>query len=127
VERRREPRIEENRPVLLTVFGETDQLICATAIDLCGRGMKIAVEAPLPPNAAVKVEMGDALFLGEVCHCHRQGGGYVVGLDLEHALTGLRDLVRLNERLIDGWHPPASVPVPVAVLIEDECAAGRRR
>ncbi len=71
--------------------------------------MRLSLDRPVPLGSAVKVEFEDALFLGEVCHCTPAETGFVIGLELQHSLVGLRDLARLNRRLVNGWRPPVSV------------------
>jgi hypothetical protein len=117
MERRREPRIEIDHTVQLTVFGTTNVRVPARALDFSGRGLKLAVERAVALGSAVKVETEDSLFLGEVCHCGPAETGFVLGLELQQALVGLRELAILNSRLVEGWQSP--------YLVEDEATAGR--
>ncbi|MGH8247722.1 MAG: hypothetical protein ACREUU_14980, partial [Gammaproteobacteria bacterium] len=71
------------------------------------RGLKLDLAEGLSPGTAVKVEFDDVLLLGEVVHCRRHGFRFTVGLELEHAVYGTRDLARLAEAIRDGHaeHP----------------------
>ena len=77
------------------------RVVAATAVDLSGRGMRLRAPIAVAIRAAVKAETSDALFLGEVRHCARDGDAFAIGLDLYQALTGLLELARFNETLIE--------------------------
>ena len=100
MERRKEARIEINQEVTVTVLGEVDSPpFQAVAIDMSGTGMRILVPEPVPYQAAVKVQAGDLLLLGEVTRVETSGVGHLLALKLQHSLTSLSDLQRLNQAL----------------------------
>jgi c-di-GMP-binding flagellar brake protein YcgR len=101
MERRREPRISSSQLVWLTVLGENEVRCRATTIDLSGRGMKLMVAWRLSQDAAVKIEIDDALYLGEICYCRPENGGFMIGIEIDQVLTGLRDLAQLRRRLVE--------------------------
>ena len=119
MDRRREQRIPTDQPAIVTVFGPPDVRVTARILDLSGRGLRVQADRPLPPGAAVKVEAEDVLFLGEVCYSIPANPGFEAGLTLEHSLMGLKELARLNQRLVDGWQAPAE-----ETSLEDKIAAG---
>jgi hypothetical protein len=41
----------------------------------------------VPPGAAVKIEIGDAIFLGEAMYCRATEDGYYVGIELTEVLN----------------------------------------
>ena len=63
--------------------------------------MQLRSPIPVPLNAAVKVELHDALLLGEVCYCQSEGESedngstWLVGLITEQVLSNLSELSRL--------------------------------
>jgi hypothetical protein len=63
--------------------------------------MGLLIDREVPLGAAVKVEWSQTLLLGEVCYCRPEGEGFVVGLQLEHALYTTAELARLARRLVD--------------------------
>ena len=75
-------------------------------LDLSGRGMRLLLDRPLQCSAAIKVEAGDALVLGEVRYSVPAPAGFEVGIELQHSLVGLTELARLNQKLIGDWTPP---------------------
>ena len=104
MERRNEPRIKINQEVTITVLGQPDSLpFQAVAVEMSGRGMRLVSPRPLPYQAAVTVEKGDLLLLGEVI---RVDGEEIV-LKLEHSLN------RLHQALRTEGHAPLSVNPPV--------------
>lgn len=89
---RRDSRFQTDQPIQITVFGLPDIQVQAKVKNISGRGVGLEVERPLAIGAALKIPLDDAILLGEVIYCRAQGGGYYVGIELEHALFGLADL-----------------------------------
>ena len=102
MDRRREARIRADDAVTLTILAEAGvRVFAAKAVELSGRGMRVRAPLEVPLGSAVKAETEDALYLGEVCHCAWDGDAYSIGLDLDQALTGLLELARFNEKLLE--------------------------
>jgi hypothetical protein len=109
LERREELRLSINVPVTVTVLGmHSDGIMKAQVLDASGKGMKVSVPLPIAAGAAVQVEAGDSLFLGEVCYSEPAEGGYIVGLTLSHSLNALAELDRLNRMLRQEEGNPAN-------------------
>ena len=100
MERRRETRVPADLPVELTVLGSNEGAGPAQVIEISGHGLQLVVHRPVPINAAVKVDGDDWLMLGEVCYCRQEGLQYVVGLQIDQSLHGLKKLAELNENLL---------------------------
>ncbi len=100
---RREPRFGIRLPAVVTVLSTDDSLtsispVTAQIRNASGHGLALEMSAPVSPGAALKVEMEDALLLGEAVYCRSVPGGYVVGLHLDQVLNGLAELSkRLRE------------------------------
>jgi hypothetical protein len=105
MELRSQPRLETNEPVHVTVMGESETKFLGRITDYSSRGLGLLADGPAPQGAAVKVEWGDTLLLGEVCYCHPEGEGFAIGLDVEHALYHTEELARLAKRLLDEAEP----------------------
>lgn len=101
MERRSEPRICSKQLAWLTVLGDNEVRCQARAIDVSGRGMKLMASRRFRPDAAVKIEMDDALYLGEICYCQPENGAFTIGVEIEQVLTGLRDLAQLRRQLTE--------------------------
>ena len=101
MERRRDVRVSLDQTVRVTALGKNRQQIQGKAVDLSGRGIRITVPARVPPGAAVKIELDDALLLGEICYCRPCDRGFMIGVEIDQALHGLADLARLNQTLLN--------------------------
>lgn len=113
---RTETRVPVQRPVKLTVLGDEPQEYQALLSNVSGRGLRVLVDAPVPLDSAVRVDLEDSIILGEVCYCEPFGGQWALGLEMEQALSDLRGLCRLVERLLQeerkAMAEPAAVPSP---------------
>ena len=89
---RRETRLQTNQPVQITVFGQPEIRLQARIQNVSGRGLGLELERPLKTGSALKIELEDAILLGEVIYCRDQGTSHYVGVELEHALWGLAEL-----------------------------------
>jgi hypothetical protein len=99
MERRSERREARDSEVVITVLGQTGAIpVPATLHDQSGKGVRILSPILLTPGAAVELDMGGDVFLGEVVYCQRaEAGSYAIGLKLEQVLAdirGLRNLLR---------------------------------
>ena len=99
---RREARFEANQSVAITLFGESDITIPARVKNISGRGIGLELEGPVAPGTAVKIELEDALLLGEVIYCRQDEASCYLGVQLEQALTGLAELSRMVNAFGDG-------------------------
>lgn len=70
-------------------------------IDAGQRGMRLCSQEAMDAGQAVKVEMGDAMFLGEICYCAPApaGEGYHLGVVTKECLSGLSSLQHLIQAL----------------------------
>jgi len=100
MERRKEQRADLEQKVTITVLSEPERApFLAVALDMSGSGMRILSPSAVPYQAAVKVEAGDILLLGEVIRTESTDGGHMVALKLLHSLDSMGDLQRLNRAL----------------------------
>lgn len=95
MDRRRQFRFSANQAVSIVVLGDNEARYPATVKDFAGRGLGVATAVRLLAGAAVAVEGGDCLLLGEVVYSREDGNAFVTGLKLELGLTGLAELQRL--------------------------------
>ena len=61
--------------------------------------MRLTVPQAISPGTAIRVDAENIMFLGDVCYCVAENPGFSVGLIVEHVLTGLDELERLNRAL----------------------------
>jgi hypothetical protein len=91
---RREPRIEADQSVWITLFGEPDIRLLARVKNVSPRGLGLELQGPVAIGSPLKVEIEDCLFLGEVIYCRADEASFYVGVELEQALYGLGELAR---------------------------------
>ncbi len=91
---RREPRIQVDQSVAITIFGEPDLMLWARIKNLSGWGIGLSLQGPVAAGTALKIELEDAMLLGEVIYCRQDGDSFYVGVALEQALNGLAELSR---------------------------------
>ena len=83
------------------MFGETDIRIPARIRNISGRGIGLELEGPVAAGTAVKIEVEDALLLGEVIYCRKDEASFYLGVEIEQALTGLAELGRMVNAFSD--------------------------
>jgi hypothetical protein len=94
---RLEARISADRSVAVTLLGDIDTPLKARVKDISGSGIGLELEQAVTAGTALKIELDDALVLGEVVYCRRDGVSFTVGVRLEQELTGLAELRRTVE------------------------------
>jgi hypothetical protein len=116
MERRREVRVNFSQPVRVTALDGSLEPLDGQAVDLSGRGIRVLVPAPISPGEPVKIELEDALLLGETCFCQRLDSGFMIGVEVDQALRGLADLACLNRALL-GERAPALMSTRRVILL----------
>lgn len=102
MERRAGRRFDIDQPARLTLLdGNQAAAIAARVVNTSGTGLGLTLEEAVPPGASVRVDCGNALFLGEVRYCRPCGGGFSAGLQVEHALYNLPGLAALARELLE--------------------------
>ena len=91
MERRRDLRVKADQKVLVTALSNDRQQMEATAVDLSGRGISLFVPMKLTTGAPVRIELDDALLLGEICYCRPECGGFVIDVEIDQALAELEE------------------------------------
>ena len=66
-------------------------------------------------SSAVRVDLDDALLLGEVCYCAPDGDQFVVGVIIDQALTGMRSVLALIRSVMGEPAPLAETESPDTV------------
>jgi hypothetical protein len=67
-----------------------------------GRGLGLSTPEPIPAGAAIRIEIDDAVVLGEAIYCRSEQSSNFVGVELDQVLVGLTELGRKLESLM---HP----------------------
>ena len=107
MEHRRDHRITTEQPVGLTILGAPERRLTATIKNSSGRGLGLILPEFVPTGAAVKIEIGDSIFLGEAMYCKAMEGGYFLGIELTEVLSGLAALNRMSQEFSEQLEPMA--------------------
>jgi hypothetical protein len=105
LERRSEPRFSLHQAVTVTQLGPESTLLQekgpnAKLIDLSGKGMRILVTERFPLEAAVQVELENAMILGEVRYCVQEPNGFMIGVEIHHSLLNLAKIAGLRRAFL---------------------------
>ena len=103
---RREPRFEIEQPLWVTLIGEPDIRLPARIKNLSARGIGLEMQGPVAAGSPLKFELDDTLVLGEVIFCRDDGNCFYVGVELQQALCGLRDLAQALRGFTDSPSGP---------------------
>jgi|SRR5580692_4495291 hypothetical protein len=108
MEQRRENRVPIEQPVSLTVLGDPETHLTATIKNASGRGLGLLSPESVASGAAVKIELGDSIFLGEVMYCETLESGNFLGIELTEVLSGLAALSRIAQQFREELEPAVS-------------------
>jgi PilZ domain len=95
MDQRREPRFEADQPVVVTVLTEPQVRMVGRVRNASGRGLGLIVPEPVAPGAPIKIEIEDALVLGEAIYCRAETDAHFIGVELDQMLVGLTELGRM--------------------------------
>ena len=99
---RRQPRFLVNQPVEVIELRPAASGMQGTVRNVCGAGVGLQLPAPIPAGAAIRINVEDAFFFGEVIYCREQKKNWQVGVELEQALCGLAELAAALEEFREG-------------------------
>jgi hypothetical protein len=102
MDRRHEIRVNVDQPVRITVLGKYRHEMQGKAVDLSGDGMRIVVPHRVAPGNPVRIDLDYAMLLGDICYCCPSGRSFTLGVQLDQALSGLAELSRLKDALLEG-------------------------
>jgi len=81
----------------MTLLDGSGARLDAVAVELSGRGIRLAVDQKLPSGTLVQVETAEALYLAETCYAvEMEDHMWQIGLKVDQVLNGLSDMVRLR-------------------------------
>jgi len=115
VERRSEVRFDVDCPVRVTTLDCHAMRWTGTIRNHSGRGMRLSVPQAIDAGTPLRIDAGNVMLLGEACYCRPQGDGYQVGVRVEHILSGLDELARLNRSLFGDSQNDRDIPEPAVI------------
>jgi len=87
-------RFAVDQPVVVVVLGGTEIRETARVRNVSDAGVQLVWSRNIPAGSPVKIELDNAMALGEVVYCLAEGDQWVFGIKLEHVLNGLAELQR---------------------------------
>jgi hypothetical protein len=90
-DRRQTPRQQLSQSAVVSVLG-TGQVLHGEIRNLSEGGIQILLHEPLHLASLVKIEYVHKLFLGEVVYCRQEKAGWLLGIRIDRALSGVNDL-----------------------------------
>jgi len=94
MDQRREPRFQANQAVVVTILTEQPTRMAAQVRNASGRGLGLVMPCRVEPGAAIRIEIDDAVVLGEAIYCRAEQESYFIGVELDQVLVGLTELGR---------------------------------
>ena len=80
----------------IRILGESARSLTGLVVGMDRRSLTLRLASSVAEGAAVQIETGDTLLLGEVCH----SADGVARIKVLHSLHSLAELARLNRRLL---------------------------
>jgi hypothetical protein len=94
MEQRRNTRLVLDQTVTIAILGDIVIRRTAKVKNTSGRGLGLEMAYPVAVGCALKIELNDAVLLGEAMYCRADNGAYYVGIELLQGLSGLGELSR---------------------------------
>ncbi|MDR3698008.1 MAG: hypothetical protein P4L56_00150 [Candidatus Sulfopaludibacter sp.] len=94
MDKRREPRFAAEQCVTIVTLGERQLRQTAIVRNASGTGLGLFVKTEIGSGTVLRIELEDAIVLGEAMYCRAMESGYFVGVQLEQVLRGLGELHR---------------------------------
>jgi len=89
-DRRRAPRQPLTQSAVVSVL-RTGQVLQGEIRNLSEGGTQILLHEPLDLASSIKIEFADKTLLGEVVYCRQEQPGWVLGIRLERAMSGVSE------------------------------------
>lgn len=102
MDERHEPRFIADQPIKVTILGSPETQHAARICNVSGRGLLIEFSSEVAFGAPLKIEVDDAILLGEVVYCRAEDGVYLIGVELDQVLCGLTALDQLLQAFATG-------------------------
>jgi hypothetical protein len=103
LEQRTDQRQAQRHPLsqsaIVSVLGAASQVFQGEIRNVSKGGTQLHLGQPLATGSLLRIEYDNNLLLGEVVYCQQERPGWVVGVRIEHALSGLAALSVAMSRL----------------------------
>ena len=93
---------------------DKEQTLSCSVVTLDGRRLVAKLPTLTPLDTAVQIDCDDAFLLGEIVGSWREGSEIFAAIELQQAVTGLRQLASLRDQFLDD-QPHSSQEAPPRV------------
>lgn len=91
-DQRQAQRHQSSQSAIVSVLGTASQVFQGEIRNVSKRGTQLHLNQPLGTGSLLRIEYDNNLLLGEVVSCQQEQAGWVAGIRVEHALSGLTAL-----------------------------------
>ena len=91
-DQRQAQRHQLSQSAIVSVLGTASQVLQGEIRNVSKGGTQLQLDQPLGTGSLLRIEYNNNLLLGEVVYCQQEQTGWVVGIRIEHALSGLTAL-----------------------------------
>ena len=91
-DQREAQRHQLRQSAVVSVLGTASQVVQGEIRNVSKNGTQLYLDHPIGPGSLLRVEYDNNLLLGEVVYCQQEETGWIVGIRIEHTLSGLTAL-----------------------------------
>ena len=92
LDQRQAQRRQISQSAIVSVLGAANQVIQGEIRNVSKSGTQLQLDQPLGTGSLLRVEYDNSLLLGEVVYCQQEQTGWMLGIRIEHTLSGLSAL-----------------------------------
>jgi hypothetical protein len=92
LDQRQAQRHQLSQSAIVSVVGTASQVLQGEIRNVSKNGTQLKLHQSLRAASLLKIEYDNNLLLGEVVYCQQEQTGWVVGIRIEHVLSGLTAL-----------------------------------
>ena len=92
LDQRQAQRHQLSQSAIVSVLGTGGQVLQGEIRNVSKGGTQHKLCKPIGAGSLLRIEYDNNLLLGEVVYCHQEQTGWVVGIRIEHVLSGLAAL-----------------------------------
>jgi len=92
LDQRQDQRHQLSQAAIVSVPGTASQALQGQIRNVSKSGTQLQLDQPLGIGSLLRIEYDDNLLLGEVVYCQREQNDWIVGMRIEHVLSGLTAL-----------------------------------
>jgi hypothetical protein len=96
-DRRDDQRRQLDQSATVSILGAASEILHGEIRNIGKGGAQIRLDQPLQYASIVAIDYDDNRLLGEVVYCEKAQTGWLVGIQVEHALLGLATLAAIGK------------------------------